>query len=201
MVLRILSVLLHPMNFHDTEGPVYLMDTGKIQTHTPQHLNPHPMGGNRPLWSLTIPEAKPIPLLTLQTDTTKVMKMTTPKQAVQTNPEVRAAPVGLEVPMVPGGPGGPGGPGNNPPNEQDFLREFMNLLRGVSTSLNNPRPNNILTKVKEPDTFDGSDPWKLKAFIVSLQLNFNDRPTAICGGCQQSQLRHFLPLQHRSRLV
>ena len=54
----------------------------------------------------------------------------------------------------------------------------MNLLHGVSTSLNNPRPNNIRTKVKEPDTFDGSNPWKLKAFIVSLQLNFNDRPTA-----------------------
>ncbi len=54
----------------------------------------------------------------------------------------------------------------------------MNLLHRVSTSLNNPRPNNIRTKVKEPDTFDGSNPWKLKAFIVSLQLNFNDRPTA-----------------------
>ncbi|SJL07237.1 uncharacterized protein ARMOST_10580 [Armillaria ostoyae] len=44
--------------------------------------------------------------------------------------------------------------------------------------LNNPRPNTVRTKVKEPDTFDGLDPWKLKAFIVSLQLNFNDRPTA-----------------------
>ena len=57
----------------------------------------------------------------------------------------------------------------------------MNLLRGVSTSLNNPRTNNIRTKVKEPDTFDGSDPRKLKAFIVSLQLNFNDRPAAFAA--------------------
>ncbi len=98
------------MNFHDTEGPVYLMDTGKIQTHTPQHLNPHPMGGNQPPWNLTIPEAKPIPLLMLQTDTTKVTKMTTPNQAVQTNledpealtdPGVWVAPVGLEVLEVP----------------------------------------------------------------------------------------------------
>ncbi len=69
------------------------MDTGKIQTHTPQHLNPHPMGGNRPLWNLMIPEAKPIPLLTLQTDMTMVTKMTTPNWAVQTN---------LEALMVPG---------------------------------------------------------------------------------------------------
>ncbi len=87
-------------------------------------------------------------------------------------------------PGRPGGPGspgssnGPGGPGNNPPNEQDILWEFMNLLHRVSTLLNNPWPNNIHTKVKEPDTFDGSNPWKLKAFIVSLQLNFDDRPTA-----------------------
>ncbi|SJL06592.1 uncharacterized protein ARMOST_09934 [Armillaria ostoyae] len=67
-------------------------------------------------------------------------------------------------PGGPGGPGGPNGPGhpNNLPNKQDFLQEFMNLLHGI----------------KEPDTFDGSDPQKLKAFIVSLQLNFNDRPMA-----------------------
>ncbi len=57
----------------------------------------------------------------------------------------------------------------------------MNLLRGVSTSLNNPRPNNVRTKVKEPDTFHSSDPWKLKAFIVSLQLHFNDRLTAFAA--------------------
>ncbi len=79
------------MNFHDTEGPVYLMDTGKIRTHTPQHLNRHPMGGNRPLQNLMIPEAKPIPLLMLQTDTTMVTKIMTPNQAVQTNPEVPEA--------------------------------------------------------------------------------------------------------------
>ncbi len=78
------------MNFHDTEGLVYLMDTEKIRTHTPWHLDPHPMGGNRPPRNLTIPEAKPIPLLMLQTDTTKVTKMMTPNQAVQTNLEVPA---------------------------------------------------------------------------------------------------------------
>ncbi|SJL06730.1 uncharacterized protein ARMOST_10072 [Armillaria ostoyae] len=44
--------------------------------------------------------------------------------------------------------------------------------------LNNPQPNTIHTKVKEPDTFDDLDPQKLKAFIVFLQLNFNNRPAA-----------------------
>ncbi len=71
------------------------------------------MGGNRLPRNLTIPEAKPIPLLTLQTDTTKVTKMTTPNQAVQMNPEVpealtdpgvRVALEVLEVPMVPEAP-------------------------------------------------------------------------------------------------
>ncbi len=90
-------------------------------------------------------------------------------------------PGGSGGPGGPNSPGGPGGPGNNPPNEQDILQEFMNLLHRVSTSLNNSWPNNIHTKVKEPDTFDGSNPQKLKAFIVSLQLNFNDRPTAFAA--------------------
>ncbi|KAJ4470228.1 hypothetical protein J3R30DRAFT_3238672, partial [Lentinula aciculospora] len=31
-------------------------------------------------------------------------------------------------------------------------------------------------KVKEPDVFDGSDPRKLKTFLVSLSLVFLDRP-------------------------
>ncbi len=57
----------------------------------------------------------------------------------------------------------------------------MNLLHRVSTSLNNPQPNNICTKVKEPDTFDGFDSQKLKAFIVSLQFNFNNRPIAFAA--------------------
>ncbi len=65
-----------------------------------------------------IPEAKLIPLLTLQTDTTKVTKMSTPKQAVQTNPEAWAAPVGLEVPMVPGAPEVPADLATTPPTSK-----------------------------------------------------------------------------------
>ncbi len=38
-----------------------------------------------------IPEAKPIPLLTLQTDTTMVTKMMTPNWAAQTNLEDQVA--------------------------------------------------------------------------------------------------------------
>ncbi len=104
-----------------------------------------------------------------------------PNQHNQGDNRSNSQPGSPNGPSRPGGPSGPGRPGNNLPNKQDFLQEFMNLLHGVSTLLNNPQPNNICTKVKEPDTFDGSDPWKLKAFIVSLQLNFNDRPTAFAA--------------------
>ncbi len=72
------------------------------------------MGGNRLPWNLKIQEAKPIPLLMLQTNATMVT-MTTPNWAAQVNPEDLAAlmdqedqvaPVVLEVlevPMVPEG--------------------------------------------------------------------------------------------------
>ncbi len=82
------------------------------------------MGGNRPPRNLTIPEVKLIPLLMLQTDTTKVTKMMTPNQAVQmnlealTDPGVQAAPVGLEVlevPMVPEAPEVPADLATTPP--------------------------------------------------------------------------------------
>ena len=33
-------------------------------------------------------------------------------------------------------------------------------------------------KPRDPDTFDGSDPRKLKSFLVQCQLNFRDRPRA-----------------------
>ena len=59
--------------------------------------------------------------------------------------------------------------------------EFINLLRSLSNQVNNPPLRPVHTKVKEPDVFDGSDLRKLKVFIVSLQLNFNDRPDAFCA--------------------
>ena len=34
------------------------------------------------------------------------------------------------------------------------------------------------TKVHEPDTFDGTDPKKLRTFFVQCELNFQDRPEA-----------------------
>ncbi|KIO14825.1 hypothetical protein M404DRAFT_17683 [Pisolithus tinctorius Marx 270] len=35
------------------------------------------------------------------------------------------------------------------------------------------------TKVREPDTFDSSDPKKLHEFLIQCKLNFQDRPHAV----------------------
>jgi len=36
------------------------------------------------------------------------------------------------------------------------------------------------TKVREPDTFDGTNPKKLRKFLVQCELNFQDKPKAFC---------------------
>ena len=39
------------------------------------------------------------------------------------------------------------------------------------------------TKVRKPNTFDGSDPCKLRAFLVLCKLNFQNRPKAFSTDC------------------
>jgi hypothetical protein len=63
------------------------------------------------------------------------------------------------------------GPGDNP--GQNDIAQALNF---IATSFNQNRSNS--TKIREPDTFDGSDPKKLQSFLVQCQLNFNDRPHA-----------------------
>ena len=33
-------------------------------------------------------------------------------------------------------------------------------------------------KVRDPEPFDGSDPWKIRTFLIQCQLNFNAKPSA-----------------------
>ncbi len=114
------------MTSHTTGGPAYLKGIRRTQIRTPQHLNPHPTGGNLTNWNPTIPETVLTPLLTLQIDTTRAMMDPTPNLVAQMAPmdqEDQAGPGGPGGPGSPGGPGGPnsprgpGQPGNNPPNE------------------------------------------------------------------------------------
>jgi hypothetical protein len=54
----------------------------------------------------------------------------------------------------------------------DSIANALTLLGGKATE-----PSESKAKVKEPDVFDGSDPRKLKEFLVSLSLVFVDRPS------------------------
>ncbi|KAJ3992902.1 hypothetical protein F5050DRAFT_1811023 [Lentinula boryana] len=108
-------------------------------------------------------------------------------------------------PRGPGGPGGPGsppssrgpsrsrsppgGPGSNRTDiaEQRIIELFttfrgtLNNLGGaiteLSTNQNHGLTETAWSKVKDPEVFDGSNPRKLKGFLVSSSLVFIDRPT------------------------
>jgi hypothetical protein len=86
-----------------------------------------------------------------------------------------------------GDPGDPDDPGPDDPDENGSQEpdpphadRFVQALFELSGSLrdlrrnNAPKPEKI--KVREPDTFDGSNPRKLRDFLVSCNLHFRDRP-------------------------
>ena len=104
-------------------------------------------------------------------------------------------------PVAPaGGPpsdDGPGGdPGDDDPNDpfnndevEDQLNQldpglivFSNLAGAINALACNAQGNSESssshTRVCEPDTFDGTDPKKLCAFLVQCELNFQDRRRA-----------------------
>ncbi|KAJ3978210.1 hypothetical protein F5890DRAFT_1560818, partial [Lentinula detonsa] len=100
-------------------------------------------------------------------------------------------PNGPGGPGGPSGPGGPGGPGNSGDSGDDEIpitdsSQFMNIMSNFSSNINNlgavlsgmksADDAGNKTKPKEAEVFDGSDPRKLRSFLVSLALVFNDRP-------------------------
>ena len=106
-------------------------------------------------------------------------------------------------PVAPtGGPPGDDGPGGDPGDDdlndlfndneddndevEDQLNQldpglivFSNLAGAINTLARNAQRNSksssSRTRVHEPDTFDGTDPKKLRAFLVQCELNFQDR--------------------------
>jgi Retrotransposon gag protein. len=48
----------------------------------------------------------------------------------------------------------------------------------LSENFDRPKERSTPAKVREPDTFDGTEPSKLRPFLVQCQLNFRDRPEA-----------------------
>ena len=56
---------------------------------------------------------------------------------------------------------------------------FNNLSHAIDRLVRVSRPSKSShTKVREPDTFDGTDSKKLRTFLVQCELNFQDRPKA-----------------------
>src|SRR6202047_3156281 len=74
------------------------------------------------------------------------------------------------------------GPGDHPDRDSELDNDGEvehNLAHAISTLAKNVKcqEDGSRSKVQEPDPFDGSNPTKLRTFLVQLQLSFNDRPT------------------------
>ena len=72
-------------------------------------------------------------------------------------------------------------PPNNPPQDDRpegdrFIEALVQLSGSLRDLRRDPAPKPEKIKVREPDTFDGSDPRKLRDFLVSCNLHFRDRP-------------------------
>ena len=62
-----------------------------------------------------------------------------------------------------------------------FAQAVQALTRVASATAD--RDSSGKTKVREPDTFNGSDPHKLHAFLVLCELNFQNQPKAFAMDC------------------
>jgi len=93
------------------------------------------------------------------------------------------------------GPGGDGPDDPDDPNSDDGGEDpidgipdpdeaglviFNNLSIAINRLARSSRSSesSSRTKVREPDTFDGTNPKKLRTFLVQCELNFQDRPKA-----------------------
>ena len=73
---------------------------------------------------------------------------------------------------------------SNPTPIQDPLLLFaqaVQALTRVATTTADRDTSSSRTKVREPDTFDGTDSRKLRAYLVQCELNFQDRPKAFAS--------------------
>jgi hypothetical protein len=70
----------------------------------------------------------------------------------------------------------PDGSEGQPDDDDDETPNLAAALALLAKSLQKPCSKN--TKIRELDAFDGSDPKKLRLFIVQCQMNFDNRPNA-----------------------
>ncbi|KIM52647.1 hypothetical protein SCLCIDRAFT_45041, partial [Scleroderma citrinum Foug A] len=74
-------------------------------------------------------------------------------------------------------------PSNNTPIQDPLLlfAQAVQALTRVATTTANRDTSSSRTKVREPDTFDGTDSRKLRAYLMQCELNFQDRPKAFAS--------------------
>jgi hypothetical protein len=119
----------------------------------------------------------------------------TPSRTTTADPPDDENPEPDNETIVPGGgpPDGDDDPWGDPQddaddddNDEDELnaqdRVFLRLSQAINNlARNSRRPSaseDSKVKVREPDTFDGSEPRKLRAFFVQCELNFQSKPRA-----------------------
>jgi Ty3 transposon capsid-like protein/zinc knuckle protein len=85
----------------------------------------------------------------------------------------------------------PGGPDDDPPDDEgpddqpndsddDVQHNLADTIAALARNVHH-QGDGSRSKVREPDPFDGTDPTKLRTFLVQLQLSFNDRPRAFAN--------------------
>ncbi|KIO07653.1 hypothetical protein M404DRAFT_136047, partial [Pisolithus tinctorius Marx 270] len=90
-------------------------------------------------------------------------------------------------PDYPGGdPNGGGSSDGGVPKDpaeppEDPLIALARAVHALAQSSSRTGDSAPKTKVHEPDTFDSSNPKKLREFLVQCELNFQDHPRAFCS--------------------
>src|SRR5882762_632064 len=69
------------------------------------------------------------------------------------------------------------GVGNPDDSERGIQNNLADAIAALARNVQH-QGDGSRAKVRDPDPFDGTDPAKLRTFIVQLQLSFNDRPRA-----------------------
>ena len=67
-------------------------------------------------------------------------------------------------------------PTDNRPEGDRFITTLIQLAESLSDLQRDSAPKAEKIKVREPNTFDGSDPRELRDFLVSCNLHFRNRP-------------------------
>ena len=102
----------------------------------------------------TIPEPDQTPTVSVSSASTPMSAQSTPNPSA--NPSTSSAVPGTHVP------------------------DITAMANAINTLVQSNVPSRI--KLREPDTFDGSDPKKLQTFLLHCKLNFRDRPDLFPNG-------------------